>query len=48
MARFFCFRELTKPENVRPFLADPEQHWRKGYPQVLLSECIKIKGVRLD
>ena len=31
MARFFCLHELTKPEDMRPFLADPELHWRKGY-----------------
>ena len=31
MARFFCLHELRKPEDMRPFLADPELHWREGY-----------------
>jgi hypothetical protein len=34
VSRFFYagnLHELTEPEHVRPFLADPALHWKKGY-----------------
>lgn len=34
MSRFYAAANLTpliRPEDTRPFLADPELHWKKGY-----------------
>ncbi|HET6518349.1 MAG TPA: hypothetical protein VFG47_00815, partial [Geminicoccaceae bacterium] len=31
MSPFIHVRELTRPEDVRELLADPETQWRKGF-----------------
>lgn len=31
MSRFFCAHEITKPEDVIPYLAKQERHWKQGY-----------------
>ena len=31
MSRFFYAHEITKPEDVIPYLAGQEHHWKKGY-----------------
>ncbi len=34
MSRFYAaasLTALTRPEDTRPFLADPKRHWKKGY-----------------
>ena len=46
MARFFCLHELRKPEDMRPFLADPELHWRKGYSACeLATSCVTADDI---
>ena len=31
MTRFFHAQEIAKPEEVIPFLAKQERHWKRGY-----------------
>jgi hypothetical protein len=37
VARFFYAKELVRPEDVRPYLGDPEKHWRVGYSAAELA-----------
>lgn len=31
MSRFFYAHEISKPADVKPHLAQPDRHWKKGY-----------------
>ena len=46
MSRFFCAQEIAKPEDVIPFLAKQERHWKGGYSAYELAHSwVKADGI---
>lgn len=46
MSRFFHVNEIDRPEDVIPYLAKRERHWRKGYSAYELAHSwIKAEGI---
>jgi hypothetical protein len=46
MSKFFYAATITEPEHIRPYLADPVKHWKKGYSACeLATSWIKANGV---
>ena len=46
MSRFFYANEIARPEDVIPYLAKQERHWRKGYSAYELAHSwIAAEGI---
>ncbi len=46
MSRFFYANEIGRPEDVIPYLAKQERHWKKGYSAYELAHSwIKAEGI---
>ena len=46
MSRFFHANEIARPEDVIPYLAKQERHWKKGYSAYELAHSwIKAEGI---